>query len=138
MNRICCDGLDLPKLTTLATDTQYSNTFFNPFAIILESVFVPADMTIRYAESHECVFPGIIPLQPICHVRESLRMHVVMSRYRRSSNASLSVIMIPVSLPFILCIPFITTNTAMTTITHLLTPTIPPISILSPFLSPIS
>ena len=138
MNRTCYNGLDLPKLTTLATDTQFSNTFFNPFVIILESVFATANMTIRYAKSRECVFPGFIPFQPVCHVRESFHIHIVMSRYRRSSSASLSGIMIPVSLPFILCIPFITTNTTVTTVTHLLTPTIPPISILSPFLSPIS
>ena len=46
------DWLDLPKLTTLTTDDEESNTFQCPRHVILESGFLFNGVMYRYAQSH--------------------------------------------------------------------------------------
>ena len=48
------DWLDLPKLTTLTTDDEESNTFQCPRHVILESGFLFNGVMIRHAQSHQC------------------------------------------------------------------------------------
>ena len=55
--------IDLPKLTTLTAEGDYSGTFENPRSITLEGTSHHSILTNRHALSHHCYFPSCIWMQ---------------------------------------------------------------------------
>ena len=80
------DWLDLPKLTTLRTNSEYSYTFRNPRHITLESDSHSLWMTFRHVQSHQCVSSICILLQEWRHNPRKYSLHPSLTNRHRSSS----------------------------------------------------
>ena len=86
------DWLDLPKLTTLRTNDEYSGTFHYPRHITLESGSHPLWMMFRHAQSHQCVSLRVcILLREWCHYHRKYSLHPSLTNRHRSSSMLLQL-----------------------------------------------